>query len=39
METRKAGRPKMTDRKIYRYNFKLDFEQQNLLLKMIQEAE
>ncbi len=29
----------MTNRKIFRYNFKLDFEQQNLLLKMMQEAE
>ena len=39
MRTRKAGRPKVADCKIYRYNFKLNAEQQNLLLKMMREAE
>ncbi|WP_278673062.1 hypothetical protein [Alistipes indistinctus] len=35
---KKAGRPKIAARKIYRYNFKLDDEQQNRLLKMMAEA-
>ena len=35
---KKAGRPKIAARKIYRYNFKLDDEQQNRLLKMMAET-
>ena len=39
MAQKKSGRPKATDPKLYRYNFKLNSEQETLFRQMLDKAD